>query len=481
MKKHQLGILVFILSLALMTLACGLGSAPAPTQEPPPVASATQPPADPTEPPAATEPSAKPTAIPPTEAPAEEKPTDEPAPPPPANEIAVDVVHDYIDNYDTLHIIGLVTNYTDRAVDSVEVQIEIFDADDNSLFTDVTYLGLSSLMPGETSPFHKVYNDLPDADHYAATIVGQSVSDAERATLKIDGDMLTIDDNGNLHVTGNLINNTDTPVDVRNMAVAIFDADGNLFTAVTYPSAMIRHLDPGEEGPFRITMTGPKDGTANIGEYTLYPEAENSDPADVYDLTFSEDNYYYIDTHDSFHLIGEITNNSDLSLSVSLVAGIYDADGNVLDAAITDLPLFSISPGQTMPYDFSYWGPLNDKASALDMAASYTVQWDPYWTWENSRAYVEISTQNDTHEVSSYQMTFTGEVLNDSDEDITGATVIVNMYDIETGELIATDYGGVYDEIPVNGIADYTIWLDIPDGFDINTVKYTIQAYGDLD
>jgi hypothetical protein len=484
-RYRYIGILTFVLLLALATLACGLGGDTEPTQAPPPIEEATQPPAAATEAPVEAAPTEAAPAEPPTEAPAEpqptEPPTEEPAPLPPENVIAVDAVRGYRDHYGSLHIVGLVTNYTDRAVDSVEVEIEIFDANNNSLFTDVTYIGLSTLMPGETSPFaYWVSDDFPDADHYTAAIVGHSVSETERATPKIDGAMLTIDDTGDLHVTGLLVNNTDTPIEIRNISVATFDADENLFTAETIQAALVRHLDPGEDGPFRVAMTGPEDGTANISNYQIYIDAETAEPAEPYDLVISENNYYYMDAYDNFHLVGEITNNSDLYLSVSLVAGIYDVDGNTLDAASTDLPTFSLGPGETMPYDFSYWGPLNYKSGLIDEAASYTVQWDPYWTWESFSLHAELATQNNTNEVSSNRATFNGEILNNSGEEVASATVIVNLYDIETGELVATGYGGVYDALPANGVADYTVWIDIPADFDFDNVNYTITVYGEL-
>ncbi len=498
MNKRQLGILVFILSLVLATLACSLGGNAEPAQVPP-IEEATQPPAvsteapeeAPAEPaPAESEPSGQPTTAPaesqPTAASAEPQPTaapaaDAPAPPPPENVIAVDTVRGYRDHYGLLHIVGLVTNYTDRAVDSVEVEITVFDADNNALFSDVTSTGLSTLMPAETTPFaYQVSEDLAEADHYTAAIVGQSVAETERVTIKLDGTMLTIDDAGDLHITGLLVNNTDTPVEISNISAATFRMDEELFTAETIQAALVRHLDPGEDGPFRVTMTGPDEGTANITDYQIYVDAETAAPAEPYDLVISENNTYYMDAYDYFHLVGEITNNSDLYLSVSLVSGIYDVDGNALDAASTDLPTFSLGPGETMPYDFSYWGPLNDKTGLIDDAASYTVQWDPYWTWESFSVHAKLTTQNDTNEVSSTRVTFTGEILNNSGEEVTSATVIVNLYDVETGELVATGYGGVYDTIPANGVADYTAWIDIPAEFDFDSVHYTITVYGEL-
>ena len=484
MKNQKISLLLFVLALALMMLACNFGGGSEPTQAPIP----NEPTAVPAEP---TDIPVEPTEVPePTEAPPEEpveEPTEEsaveetePEEPAPENVIYIDAVNGYRDASGSLHIIGLVTNNTDRTVDNIEIEIEILDANEASLFTDITSASLYTLAPGETTPFsYWVFEDLPDADSYIATIVGQGASEVERAAVNIEAVLLVVDDSGDLHLTGNLVNNTETPVEIDGLAAATFDENGDLYTADSH-SVLIRHLDPGEDGPFRVTMTGPEGGTSNIDEYEIYVDSEATDPVDSYDLVFAETHFNYTDTYDSFHLVGEITNNFNEYLTLSLIAAIYDEDGNVIDAATTDIPTFSIAPGDTLPYDFQYWGPLNYKSDAVANASSYTVQWDPYWTWTSTSEYTELTTQNDANEVSSYQVTFTGEVLNNSNDEVEGATVIISLYDIENGELVAMGYGGVYDPIGTNQTAEYTVWIDIPADFDIDAVEYVITVKGDI-
>ena len=480
-KNRKLGLVLFILTLTLMLLACGLGGSAEPTQVPATM-EPTALPVVPTEtqviePTLEPEPTLAPTVVS-TEAASEAPSGGESAPA--ENALVIDAVHGYRDEMGSLHIAGLVTNNTERAVDNVEVEIEILDANGNSLYVETTNISLYTLAPGETSPFsYWVFDELPDADNYVATIVGQSAAEVERATVSIEGVLSVVDDSGDLHITGNLVNNTDAPIQIDSLAAATFDENGDLYTADSY-SVVVRLLEPGEDAPFRVTMTGPAGGTAEIQEYQIYVDAKTAEPAEVYDFTFSESHHNYMDSYGAFHLVGEITNNNDVFLTVSLVAGIYDADGNVIDAATTDIPTFTIAPGDTLPYDFQYWGPLNYKENTIDAANSYTVQWDPYWTWESTTQYKDLTTQNDQNEVSSYQVTFTGQVLNNTSTEVAGATVIVNLYDISTGELVATGYGGIYEAIAGNAAADYTVWIDVAEDFDFNTVEYEITARGDL-
>ena len=491
-KQRNIGLLIFILSLVFVLFACGSGSSSEPSQA--------QPPADPTSAPAdsaevpeqpadapeptetlADEPIEEPTEEP-SDGATEAPPVDntEPEAPPPENEVYVKTVNGYRDDLGYLHIIGLVTNNTDRAVDNVEVEVDILDSDGNSLHVEITTIALYALAPGETSPFsYWVSEDLPNADGYTATIVGQSAAEIDRATIKVDGDLLVVDDNGDIHISGKLVNNTINPIQVDSLAAASFGENGELYTADSH-SVIVRHLDPGEDAPFRVTMTGPEGGTSDIVEYEIYIDAEAANPVEIFEFSIPDEHYYYFDSYGSFHLVGEVTNNNDEFLTLSLVAGIYDADGNVVDAATTDIPTFSIAPGETLPYDFHYWGSLNYKAGTIDTARNYFAQWDPYWTWTSSTEYVELSTKNDDHNVGTSLIEFTGDVVNNSGEEVNGATVIISLYDIESEELVAMGYGGIYDPIASNATTGYQVWIDIPADFDFDSVEVVIVAKGDL-
>ncbi|MBN1665685.1 MAG: hypothetical protein JW862_01300 [Anaerolineales bacterium] len=471
--KRNLKLLLTIASLALMILACGLGGSSEPT--------ATQPPPKPTEttapePTDIPEPTPEPVVIEePTRAPVEE-------PVAAANEVSIVAINGYRDEWDSLRIVGLLTNNTSRVVDNIEIEIEVFDANGNSLYVETTYSELYTLAPGETSPFAMwVFEDLPEADTYVATIVGQGSGDVDRAFLDTAGVLVTVDDDGDVNITGTMVNNTGQSVQINSLAAATFDANGNLFTADGY-SVAVRHLDPGEDGPFRITITSPEGGAADMAEYELYVDAEYTDESTFYPIDFT-DISYYVDAYGYFHMVGEVTNNSDYNLSISLVGAIYDADGNIIDAASTDIPVYGLPPGATSAYDLSYWGPLNYQDGLLDSLGAdlpWSVQWDPYWTWESFNEYILLSTANDVNEYNGWSGEFTGQVVNDSGGAVDGAIVVITLYDSATGAAIAMDYDPIFDEIPAGGTVDYTVYMDLPPDFDFNTVEYYIDVWGEL-
>lgn len=457
--------LIRILLIAVFTLlACNLGSGSSTETTPVPPTDVPAVPTSAPEPTQAPEPTAVPTAA--------DLPTTS------SGELEMLMVNSFKDSFDTWNIVGLVKNNSSRFVDNIEIEVEIFDADGNSLFLDIAYADLYNIGPGEISPFsYYVYEDLPTADNYEARIVGSSTADLERAVPDVLNTKLTIDEYGDFHVTGELLNNTDRPILINSLAAATFGSDGLVHTADSY-SVAIRYLDPGDVGPFRVSMAGEGETDGEINDFEIYVDAEFSDPITPYDI-FIGDAIYYLDTLDDLHLIGEVTNNADLPLNLTLVAGIYDASGVVLDAASTTLSLSAIQAGEILPYDFEFWGPMNYDPSVVDLADSYTIQVDGYWTWDSTIELIDISTQNDTNTFDDFGGEFNGQIVNDSGGPLAYVTVLVYLRDLETGEVIATDYDFIYEEIAAGGVADYTVYLSIYDGFDPTTAEYYIVAKGE--
>jgi hypothetical protein len=471
--KHRTRMILLALLATAIIFACSAVGGASPTEAPP----------EPTEmvalvePTVEPEPTLEPTA---TSEPVVE-PTNAPTEPPITSGeeiIAIDQVHGFYDIYDSLNVVGLVTNNTSRQIDNVEVEVEVFDANDNSLYVETVYIDLFALAPGETSPFSLyIFEELLDADIFVATVVGNSVTDLERATLDIANSLMTFDDDGNIHITGELVNNTDQPVDVNALAAAVFNASGEIVASDSY-NTTIRYLDPGDSGPFIVSITGPDSGTADITDFQVYIDSEITDPIAPFNVTIG-DAYNYLDTFDNLHLVGQVTNDSDTTWNVRLVAAIYDVEGTVLDAAYVDLPINALAPGASSPYDFDFWGPVDNTTGLYDRADSYSIQVDAYWTWETDTELIDLTTANDTNTFDSFGGQFDGQVVNNSDGPIANAIVVIYLTDNETGEIVATGDTFVFEEIAEDSSVDYTVYIDPEEGFDINSAQYFIVVKGE--
>jgi hypothetical protein len=487
MHKNKFALTAFVAALVLSMLACSLGAQPTPTTAP-------------TNTPIPTN-TAAPTNTPePTNTP---KPTETVAPPPakdteapttstggetgdhvvPAGELGVGLRTSWKDSFGGWNISGLVVNNADRSYDGVEIEIEIFDANEKSVYKDSTYMSLWGIAPGEISPFSMYVSesDAPGAESFTATIVGQSPAYEEiaRPEYSLENIITATDDSGYAYLTGEVVNHSDKPMLVRSLASALFDADKQLLTADAY-STQLSYIEPGKSGPFRVTIQTPPDAT--LDNYVIYPDVIETEPVADYDISVSQDASNYLDTSwfNSYHVVGSVTNNTDKWMSVTLVAALYDKDGKVLDVATGYLPFSAIAAGETLPFDVtSNWGPVNNIDGYFDENADNVKWWiDPNYLYESSFPSIALETTDDASSVEDDSIKFTGKVSNGTEKTMSSVVVSVAIYEKSSGKLLAANYTYLWDELAANGTGDYEVTVYLPAGTDPDAVDTVILAKG---
>jgi hypothetical protein len=466
-QKHVFAIVAVIAALALAGLACGGGAAPTET----PVR-ATKAPA--------------PTA---TQAP---KPTAKPTQAIAAGELVVVNQFLFKDSTGYFHVVGEVHNDTEKALTDIELTVEVKDKDGQTLLKDSSDSPadtqtfsplLYTLGPGETSPYdYYFFTEAGEPDQYAVTVTGQHTGEVNRANLKVENAQLSSDGSGSLYLTGELVNQGDKPVQIHSLAGAVLDKDNSLVAANAY-GPVSRYLLPAGDAnqydrtPFRVRIDDPGDVAT---QWATYWDADEVDPIDTYDINLDPQNNYF-DTYSSLHLVGNVTNNSDQTLSISLLAGLYADDGIVLDADTWTAP-FYLAPGESLPYSFDYFSSLNRNPDEANKASRSTVQVDPYWTSTTSFEFVPLETQNDEGGLDGDEQDqiwkFSGEVTNTSDKDLSSLLVVVGVYDGDN--LVATNWTSVYppegqDTVAASDTVPYevSVYLDPKE----DGTKFTFQTF----
>ncbi|MEM3432729.1 MAG: FxLYD domain-containing protein [Candidatus Methanomethyliaceae archaeon] len=386
-------------------------------------------------------------------------------------------VQGYRSTQGSLEVVGLVTNRSESGVSFVQLEIEVLDANENSLYKGNAFAILEYLAPGESSPFAlSIPEELPQAQRYRAAVVGYHPDVIERATVSLEHARLVVDDHGDIFITGALVNRNDYAVIVNSLGAATFDQSGQMVTAGTH-SVLMRYLAPGQTGFFRVMMNGPQAGTDQIVQHTVYIDAQRSElQAEIpFTIVSSRD---YLDLLGNFHLVGEATNRSESPYKINLLAAIYDAEGNVLDASDLGLPFAALKPGESVPFDFSHWGPLNTKEGWLETADHFVVYIDYYWTWVPTGEVFELTLEEQREEFGANEATFRGKVINNTGSPLGSATVVVALRDIQQGKVMATNYNFVYEELAVGAAYEYTVTIPLWDGFDRNAVQAVYYARG---
>jgi hypothetical protein len=448
-----------LMALTLALLACGGGTTAKPTRTPPP----------PTE-------AAEPTVTVTT------------------GEVEVVNQSTYTDSDNYFHVVGEIHNSSRKALTQIELTIEIKDADGNSLLKEndevvdslTFYPLLSTLGPDEASPFD-YYLSLEDGtpaeeDCCQVTVTGQQTGEVDRADLKVENGQMTTDSSNDIHLTGEIVNQGDTPAQINSLAGAVLNKKGEVIAA-DWSSTVTRYLSPSgsESGndrtPFDVTLSGPVD---NVDDWHIFLDADRTEAATSTNLKLDIARGY-LDSVGFYHVVGTLTNNGEERLSVWLVAGLYAKDDTVLDADTLTVPI-NLGAGESVPYDFSGFRSVNNNKDEADRIDTSTVQVDHYGTYATTSDFVALETSNEDNAFKTGSWTVKGDVVNSSDHDLSSIVVVADLHDADD-KILAVGWTTVYPSGDAEAIAagdtvqfEFTIYLD-PD-LDTSNLKFTTYVQG---
>jgi hypothetical protein len=225
-----------------------------------------------------------------------------------------------------------------------------------------------------------------------------------------------------------------------------------------------------------MMFDAPIGQAVDLTKYNLYSDAIAISPTSTYDISISETHEKYQDTNGDLHLVGSVTNNEPKPLNIYLVAGLYDKDGNCIDANVVYLPL-PLNPGETFPYDFTSWGAVDYAQGAYEAVADYQISVDWLATFEGSPT-IKLTTQDDWNDFDGSISRFIGAVVNNSGQDLDSALVSVSLVDKLSGKLIATNLNFVSEALPKDASAPYQVYVYPPNDVDPQIIDIQIFALG---
>jgi len=393
-------------------------------------------------------------------------------------QINVREVNGFSDEYNTWYIYGLISNETGETVNDIVIDVQLMNEAGGVLYSDTTNPAIRALAAGEQSPFILyTYEALRDVHTIAATILSHETGAVDRANLDFSGMTVWVDNTFNdIYLAGNVVNNTGRPVQINGLAATLLYDNGALASAnAAFP--FLNYMPSGISSPFRVLFDVPADETATLTNYNLYLDARFTEEAKAWNLITSQEHNGYLDAYDKFHLVGNITNNSEAYLNVRLLAGIFNDAGDCIDVASLYLPV-AVPPGESLPYDFDLWGALDSTQDAYRSATQYEIYIDWFATSEAYITPVKITTNEDNNTSDGYSTTFSGNVYNNFERVLDSATVIISLFDRSTGELIATDYTHVSGPIEVGGTMPYAVYLYPQADMDPTNLEFTITVFG---
>jgi hypothetical protein len=373
-----------------------------------------------------------------------------PAGPAPSGKLEIASLSSYKDSGGNFHVTGEVLNEENNPVSSIVLTITILDASGKSLLSDssgnkvdsLTFAPLlENLLPGKTAPFDDQLSlDAGVPDKYDVKVTSEQPGDHQNATLIVQHAQMKTGANRMVYITGEIVNNGDTPVQIYNLAGSLRDKDKKVIAAASTTNCSSYLLPAGDKyqedrTPFSIAIDDP--GTP-IDSYSTYVEADQVEllANSPIDITITNN---YFDKRNNFHIVGSLTNKSNETQRTFLVGGLYAKDGTVLDADETFTPI-DLPAGQSLPYDVSEFNNVNNNTAEMSLVDHFTVQIDRSSTSHPTSQSVELKTSNEQLDKSNNpDWILNGKITNTSNQTLTSETVEIAVYDAKN-ELVASDW-----------------------------------------
>jgi hypothetical protein len=374
-------------------------------------------------------------------------------------------------------IFGLVENGTSSALTNMDIEVQALNEAGQTVYTTTTYTSLYTLEPGETSPFNAyLYEDVPGVKDFSASVISYDETNYTPPQVDFGSVIVTQDDTGYYHITGDIFNNDSQPIVIYAIAAALYDDAGGLIS-IDLCYDRLSAIEAGGRGSFRTSASYvPGSDRPAMDSYELFLDTDYYDPQ-KYDVSFGSITDYVDDYIQSFHLVGEVTNNSDQNLSLKLVGTIFDSQDQVVDVSTTDLVFYNFEPGETLPFSFDYWGPLNHINDPYAQAANYLIQVDWYTSGQSYFDTLSLETSDITVEKDDFnEAVYSGKVLNNSGVDVDSTTVVVAIYDKSNGKILGMEYTFLYESIPNGSSTDFTVYIPIKEDWDVTTLDYKAIA-----
>ena len=332
------------------------------------------------------------------------------------------------DIYGTWNISGLLTDIAEYSVGMAEIEIVILSEGDNPVHTEIITEIPLGLSPGESQPFSlKLPISVQNLNNFEINILKLWHFEDKSIQVEIGSTRLFTADSGVVTMVGEFQNNTDQPVAIYSSRAVLFSGDGNVM-AVSFCQVCPRYLDPGDSAPFQFLMYGFSPDIM-VDHYEVYLTTQETESTERFEISILEPIHSYIDQSGQFHLMGYIQNDGEKILDLDLLGSFYNQSDEIIGASHTSLPMNSLVPGESSPFDLSIFvptGEITDWSIQVDSARSNSV---------DSPSHI-LSVENNTAIPENFQWTISGSVVNDSGETLQVILIVVGLQEIGTGKLI---------------------------------------------
>ena len=368
------------------------------------------------------------------------------------------------------HIYALLTNSADYGVGQAELEFVVLDSEGTAVHSETIFAFPYGLTPGEVQPVSiKFPLSVTAINQFELNVVSLYKIERESVQLEEGAFRLSTAENGIVTLLGEMSNNSDQPAAIRSAKAALFSADGGIITTASC-AVCTRYLGAGQSAPMSFMFFGHTT-TEVIDHYEIYFSNEAAVPAEIFDVEILEPLHTYTDETGAFHLLGDLKNTGEQILDLNLLGTFYNQAGEIVGVSSIGLPMNSLLPGESSPFDMALLAPLGE-------VADWSLQVDSSRSRSVDSPSIELSTQGQLDTPEEYRWTSIGEVVNNSDQDLTMVLIVFGLRETATGKLVGLTHTLKTGELKAGSSIPYSLNVFPDRSFDSSYLESFVIVRG---
>jgi hypothetical protein len=178
------------------------------------------------------------------------------------NIIQITSTSSFIDDFGNFHVIGEINNTSNQPQSNIVITAILSDTSINSIVGNHSaFSSISTLRQGELSPFDIVIQDpqiLGKFNFMEFATTSQLAPEEKPANLVLNGSSSFVDNVGDPHITGNIINQGQSPEQFLNLVATFYDNSSLGVVGTQSFGLNVGSLENNQMAPFDISITDNK-------------------------------------------------------------------------------------------------------------------------------------------------------------------------------------------------------------------------------
>jgi hypothetical protein len=386
--------------------------------------------------------------------------------------ITVTEIHLYDDPLnDEIVAAGLLENDSYNSWGDIQVEVRLYNSANSVVDERMTQPTLSSLAPGEVSPFFVRFPNSIQADHAEAVVIHTEPSIGERIDFSVTELETRAAADGMIEIFGEIKNLSYGHAAIENAGVVIFDENDPIieFVPITLRQT---YINPRGSTPF-IVRNAPQNAESSREYFVSVIEIDEPDtPA----ISILEEPVVHYTAQGTPYLIGTLSNASNRAQWASALA-LVEHDGRFAYMFDVSSPI-PLAPDEKRPFhvDLSEIAPLLDEGSRDGELA---IQWivDPVQSREAQKRPAYLDLDIDQIETIGSTVYYRGSISNPYDVEIESPSILGALRTVN-GDLVSAGWAQPARKLNPGEIFTFTLALDLSEGSNSWDLEIDLQALG---